>query len=64
MFRESSPRYTLDITQHAVELPGVEKVNFKKLFEVLKSKDPKALTDQEWMFDGKFRFLDGEALPG
>ena len=45
MFRESSPRYTLDITQHAVELPGVEKVNFKKLFEVLKSKDPKALTD-------------------
>jgi len=34
-------------------------INFKTLFDVLKSKDESVLEANRDMFDGKFRFLDG-----
>ena len=60
LFREGSPRYTLDDKNHAMELPGTEKVNLKNLWSILKSKDSKLLNNT--IFDGKFRLLDGERI--
>jgi hypothetical protein len=37
-------------------------LNFKQLMNVLKSKDESLWEQSQWMFDGEFRFLDGESL--
>lgn len=37
-------------------------LNFKTLMAVLKSKDESLWEQSQWMFDGEFRFLDGEPL--
>lgn len=38
-------------------------VNFKQMIEILKSKDASLMEENKWIWDGDFRFLDGEALP-
>ena len=42
---------------------GAKTINFNKLIEVLKSSDAKLFDDNKWMFDGDFKFLDGQKLP-
>lgn len=56
-------------TEYAVGSDGslialtAKKVNFKTLHETLLSKDESKLEANKWMFDGEFRFCDGEKLP-
>lgn len=38
-------------------------VNFKQMIEILKSKDESLLEQNKWIWDGDFRFFDGEPLP-
>ena len=47
-----------------VEATTARVVNFKHLKEVLMSKDESLLEKNSWIFDGQYRFLDGESLLG
>jgi hypothetical protein len=40
--------------------PETKTLNLKELMGVLRSKDAKLWKNSEWMFDGEFRFLDGQ----
>lgn len=53
--------YKVDSNQSIVATTA-RTLNFKNLIEILKSKDVKLWEQSQWMFDGEFRFLDGEAL--
>jgi hypothetical protein len=46
-----------------VSVAGAKTINFKSLMNVLKSKDESLFKDNSWIFDGDFKFCDGEALP-
>lgn len=59
IFKAKYPGYKLNYWQ-AVVPDSAKTVNFKDLFSLLKSKDAQQLKEKEWMFDGEFRFLDGE----
>lgn len=37
-------------------------LNFKQQTAMLKSKDPAELEASRWVYDGEFRFLDGESM--
>ena len=60
--RKFGTDYALN-SEQAVIPTTAKTVNFKKLMEILKSKDEKLFTDNAWIFDGEFRFLDNEPLP-
>ena len=56
-------RYEIS-ADHTVALKKGEKaVNFAKMIEILKSKDEQLYKDNQWIWDGDFRFFDGEKLP-
>ena len=38
------------------------KINFKNLIDMLKSKDEAVFTKNKWVYDGDFKFCDGEKL--
>jgi hypothetical protein len=38
-------------------------INFKNLMNLLKSKDEKLFLSSQWMWDGDFKFLDGDKIP-
>ncbi len=40
------------------------RVNYKQLKDILTSPDESLFTDNNWIWDGEFRFLDGESLEG
>jgi hypothetical protein len=40
-----------------------KKINFKVLWDMLKSKDETVFTNNKWIYDGDFKFCDGEKLP-
>ena len=37
-------------------------INLEKLNQMLKSKDENLYTEQKWIWDGDFKFLDGEKV--
>jgi len=53
--------YSLNSEQSVVPTTA-KTVNLKSLLEILKSKDEKLFTDNKWIFDGEFRFLDNEPV--
>ena len=52
--------YILDRHMHIVARPETPVINLKQLMRLLRSKDEALWLRCKWMFDGKFRFLDGE----
>ena len=62
-FRRNCPNFDLDQKQTCIAKASSRTVNINKLIEILKSKDEKLLTENAWMFDGEFRFLDGAKIP-
>ena len=52
--------YMLDRHMHIVARPETPVINLKQLMSLLKSKDEVLWQRAKWMFDGNFRFLDGE----
>lgn len=59
-FNRIYPGYMLNRQMHVVPKPGTPTINLRKLVSMLKSKDAAELESARWMFDGEFRFLDGE----
>lgn len=59
-FRRIYPGYLLDKKMHVVAGPEVPVLNLKQLQAVLKSSDEVLWENSRWMFDGEYRFLDGE----
>ena len=55
--------YRLDKNMRIVPEKETPVINLKKLVAALKSKDPELLEAQRWVYDGKLRMLDGEAIP-
>ena len=62
-FRRLYPGYTLSKKMRIVALPETPVINLKQLVSIFKSKDAEVLERNKWMFDGEFRFLDGEPNP-
>ena len=60
-FHRLYPGYMLDKHMHIVARPETPVINLKQLTSLLKSKDAELWERARWMFDGTFRFLDGEA---
>lgn len=61
-FREKfGPGYAIDKTG-AVCPVTAKTINFKKQFDMLRSKDEKLFEDAQWIYDGDFRFLDGQDI--
>ena len=50
----------LDKHMHIVARPETPVINLKQLMSLLKSKDEVLWQRAKWIFDGNFRFLDGE----
>ena len=46
-----------------VEVTSARKINFKNLTDLLKSKNKTLFEQAQWIWDGDFKFLDGEPLP-
>lgn len=61
LFRQQYAGYGLD-KNHCLIPTTARTVNFKNLINVLKSKDEKLFEQNQWIFDGEFRFLDSERL--
>jgi hypothetical protein len=38
-------------------------INFNQLISILKSKDGTLFTENKWIWDGDFKFLDGQPIP-
>ena len=57
-----SPGYVCD-SLGRVEASTARTINLQGLFDILKSKDESVMAKNAWIFDGKFRFLDKQALP-
>ena len=49
----------LDRYMHVVARPETPVINLRQLITLFKSKDEGLWLRAKWMFDGKFRFLDG-----
>ena len=62
-FLRQYPGYILDKHMHIVAKPGTPVLNLRQLMELFKSKDEELWQRCKWMFDGQFRFLDGEPNP-
>ena len=61
-FREKyGPGYNV-VRDGTVGVTTAKTINFKTLMEVLKSKDASLLEKNKWMFDGDFKFCDGENM--
>jgi hypothetical protein len=62
-FREKyGPGYNV-VRDGTVGVTTAKTINFKTLMEVLKSKDESLFNNNKWIFDGDFKFCDGEKLP-
>lgn len=59
-FRRLYPGYILDRHMHIVALPSTPVINLRQLMTLLKSKDEVLWERSKWMFDGNFRYLDGQ----
>ena len=59
-FRRLYPGYLLDRHQHVVAGPETPTLNLRSLMDMLKSSDEELYERSRWMFDGEFRFLDGQ----
>ena len=59
-FRRLYPGYMLDKHMHIVARPETPVINLRQLTDLLKSKDAQLWERAKWMFDGTFRFIDGE----
>ena len=42
---------------------SARQINFNNLITMLKSKDEALFTENAWIFDGDFKFCDGQKLP-
>ena len=60
-FRRIYPGYCLDQGMLIRALPETPTLNLVQLMDILKSKDANLWEQSKWIFDGKFRFLDGQA---
>ena len=60
-FRRIYPGYMLDKYMHVVARPETATINLQTLMSLLKSSDEQLWQRSKWMFDGHFRFLDGQA---
>ena len=62
-FNHSHPGYKLD--QEGIVRPDTAiTINFEDLKRVLLSRDEKDMVQNEWMFEGPSKFLDGSSLNG
>lgn len=52
--------YSLGHNQEVVPCGATKSLNFDEVWDTLRSKDAGRLENNRWMFDGTFRFLDGE----
>ena len=62
-FRRLYPGYVLNSKMHIVACPETPVINLKRLMELLKSSDEELWQRSKWMFDGHYRYLDGEPNP-
>lgn len=67
-FRRLYPGYCLDkdMRIRAALPPAINAartLNFKHMINLFKSKDEELWKEHAWVFDGHFRYLDGEANP-
>ena len=62
-FRRIYPGYLLDRHMHVVAGPETPVLNLRSLCDLLRSNDEELYERSRWMFDGDFRFLDGQPNP-
>jgi len=55
------PGYALDHAMRIRAKPETTVINLESLVSLFKSKDENLWKKASWMFDGEFRFLDGES---
>lgn len=63
IFKEKCQGYRC-LPDGTLEPTTARTVNLKQLFAVFKSKDEKVFEENQWMFDGQYRFLDKESIDG
>ena len=59
-FRRMYPDYMLDRYMRVVARPETPVINLRQLMALFKSKSEGLWNRAKWMFDGQFRFLDGQ----
>lgn len=59
-FIRQYPGYMLDKHMHIVAKPETPVLNLNQLTNLLKSKDEELWQRTKWIYDGQFKFLDGE----
>ena len=62
-FRRIYPGYLLDHRMRVVAGPETPVLNLRSITDLLKSSDEELWERSRWMFDGEFRFLDGQPNP-
>lgn len=60
-FRQKYPGYGVDRLGAVCALTA-KTINFRQQVNMLKSRDPSSLEACRWVYDGDFRFLDGESI--
>lgn len=60
-FRKKFPGYKVD-RYGACTSTTAKTLNYRQVMDMLKSKDEGLFHEMKWIFDGEFRFLDGESL--
>jgi len=59
-FKRLFPGYVLDAEMKVRPGPTTKTINLNFLVDLFRSQDEQLYRENAWMFDGEFRFLDGE----
>ena len=63
MFRKRYGNEYITAKDGTVIPTTARQINFKSLWDMLRSSDESVFTKNKWIYDGDFKFCDGEKLP-